>query len=132
MRALLALVLVAGCATTTVFDPAGDRAYYEETVARLLRQPGRPPLRPDQVDFARLRRGSACATAVAAALAQANARDDRATALRTAEALLAHDFTDVAAHLTKARELHDAERGAEAGFHEALALGLMQARDAAD
>jgi hypothetical protein len=90
---------------------------------------------PARLDYVRFRRGRSFSStavlardrlpALIAGLQEARASQPANARLRLAHELLELDFTDVEAHLEKARLLHDRDARA-AAFHERLALGLLR------
>jgi hypothetical protein len=108
--------------------------YYRRIVVEFLEpQPG-ARFDAEQLDFDRLRRGHSLvetdkqrARRALRAAEFIKARDDGlpVQTLAAAEALIALDFTDVAAHLEIARLLHDG-RGDRARNHEAIARGFLR------
>ena len=133
MRPLgVAALLVAGCATVAP-DPATARACYANLVD-WIQTHDLARSQPPEVDYRQLRRGSALVQTAATeralaeldqALVEANAASRADEAQRIALELLDKDLADVMAHLTRARALHDEGHGARAGFHEAMARGLV-------
>lgn len=128
---------VAGCAHVRPgarSDEGAERDYYLHVVDALNHGGQADSAELDALDFTRLRRARglsaseaelSAARALGDKLVQARTTGDGKTSLHVAEELLAGDFTDVVAHLEKARLLHYS-RGGEAAFHEAIARGLLQ------
>jgi hypothetical protein len=130
VRILLLVALAAGCATTSAaVDPAQELAYYQATVEGL--QGRGNPLQPSRVDYRRLRqaayfeRQGKDLSPLAATLTRARVADEPARAVAAAEGLLTADFTDIEAHLERARVLHRGDAPA-ATLHEEIAAGLLQ------
>jgi hypothetical protein len=137
--AAIAAAASVACATTEgAVDPDNVRSYYEQSVRAMLgldRQ--EPKQRPDprSIDYRRFRLGRRFAVAARAqdeiarpwaSLTEARVAGNDVVALQFAGEVLELDFADVEAHLVRARALHDAGRGPDAAFHEAIADGLLQ------
>jgi hypothetical protein len=134
VRALLlvGLLSAAGCATTSALqpvDPVEERGFYQAAVSQVRRGGG--SIDPERLDYARLRLGAhferegTDLAGLAGKLVSARAAGDLARAAQAADELLESDFTDVEAHLEKARALHRGDPR-RAAWHEALALNLLR------
>ena len=126
--------LTGGCFTGRQRDKVPDEVFYEEAVSGLTGHSTSSAVDPGRLDYERLRRGrhlsltpaqSEQLRALGQMIGVARARGDSSAGLRACHLLLERDYTDVGAHLEKARLLHGRDNNA-AAFHERLALGLIR------
>lgn len=132
---LLALSAGGACATgRALVDPREEASFYQEVVASLTGRPSAMSVDPERLDYARLRRArhlsagqrdAATLSALGAKVSEARRSSDERRAMSACHELLDRDFTDVEAHLEKARWLHE-RQGHAAAFHERVALGLLR------
>jgi hypothetical protein len=128
-------------AAAQIPPPDPDGPYYATTTEMLTGKHKGPEgitlsIKPEEVDFARFRRGRFVASGrdgygleraeLQRALDEAQERRDGDKVLAAADELLGRDFTDFLAHLAKAAVTHERGKRDTATFHEAMAMGLIK------
>jgi len=113
-------------------DAEADAAYYRARAAALAKE---APEEIERTDFRRLRRGRLyerdatdpqAVRSLEERLGEAFGKKDFTGVIETTAAILANDQADIRSHMLRSVALEELKRAAEADFHRAVAVGLIE------